>query len=176
MTLATQTAWIVNASPFIGLAKIGRLALLAGPGRTVLMPESVAREIEAGMENDAARTALAQIRSPQTNTLGVVILPRVAPNPRLAAFRLDAGEESVLSEALARADSLCVIDDRPGRTAGKVLGLDVTGTLGVLLQAVDGGRLTLLAPELRALQAAGLYLPQDDVLRGLLAGLGEPWP
>jgi hypothetical protein len=37
--------WVVNASPLIALAKIGRLELLQGPSRTLLVPEAVAAEI-----------------------------------------------------------------------------------------------------------------------------------
>lgn len=51
-------AWIVNAVPFIGLAKIGRLELLAKPGLEVFLPNIVYREIEAGPQADPAVLAL----------------------------------------------------------------------------------------------------------------------
>lgn len=47
--------WIVDSSPFIVLAKVGHLDLLAAPGRCVLVVETVAGEIEAGAESDPAR-------------------------------------------------------------------------------------------------------------------------
>lgn len=52
----------------------------------------------------------------------------------------------------------------------------LTGSVGVLALARAQGRLSALAPELRALQAAGLYLPRETVLRGLPADIGEEWP
>lgn len=173
-TLSAADPWIVNAAPFIGLAKIGRLELLhsaLAPGRGVFLPETVYREIGAGPAADPACRALANLTA-----LGITLLPPVTASACVTVFTLDAGEAAVLTEALARPGSLCVIDDGPGRRAAKALGLDVTGTVGVLWQSRQEGRLTALAPELRALQAAGLYLPNETALRGLLTAFGETWP
>ena len=171
--LSISTAWIVNAAPFIGLAKIGRLELLTGRGRTVFLPETVVREIKAGPLGDAAVKALDPVF---LTNLGIQILPMAASDLRLARFTLDAGETAVLTEDLARPGSVAVIDDGPGRAAGKTLGVTIRGSVGVLTLARRQGRLSALAPELRGLQAAGLYLPREDILRELLAGFGEQWP
>ncbi|WP_206059874.1 nucleotide-binding protein [Kocuria tytonicola] len=54
----------------------------------------------------------------------------------------NAGEASVL--AYARAHSCAVIiDDGAGRRAGLDAGVEVRGTLGLLTDAIRGGRLTL---------------------------------
>ena len=50
--------WIANASPIIALAKIDKLDLLLTPGRTLMIPEAVAREILQAPAQDAARRAL----------------------------------------------------------------------------------------------------------------------
>ena len=42
-----KDAWVVNASPLIALAKIGRLDLLRAAEREVIIPEAVAKEILA---------------------------------------------------------------------------------------------------------------------------------
>jgi len=49
--------WVVDASPIITLAKAGYLQLLEQLA-SVLVPEAVAREIEAGPAADPARKAL----------------------------------------------------------------------------------------------------------------------
>lgn len=41
--MSRPALWLVNASPFIGLAKAGHLPLLAAPGREWFLPEVVAR-------------------------------------------------------------------------------------------------------------------------------------
>lgn len=163
--------WIVNASPFIGLAKIGRLDLFTDRTRRVLLPHAVVEEIQAGEADDAATLAAGRL-----SDLGLAALPLIAPNPRLDVFRLDPGEAAVLTEALARPGSLAVIDDGPGRAAARALGVPLTGSLGVLIQARRDGRLPEIAPLVRGLRTAGIYLPRDADLRTLLATLGETWP
>ncbi|MEI7894108.1 MAG: hypothetical protein WCI05_13530 [Myxococcales bacterium] len=49
--------WVVNASPLIVLAKVGRLDLLCDAGREIVVPGAVAREVLAG-PNDAAGAAV----------------------------------------------------------------------------------------------------------------------
>ena len=51
--------WVVNSSPLITLAKVEQLPLLMGHGRQLLIPEQVAAEVMAGLEDDPARLALA---------------------------------------------------------------------------------------------------------------------
>jgi len=170
--------WIINASPLIGLVKINRLALLSRPERRLFLPEGVAREPEgvarevaAGPPDDPACQALQDL-----DKWDIQRLPATLRDARLSPFSLDAGEAAVLSAALARPGSRAILDDGPGRRAAMALGVSVTGTLGVLILAHDQGRIDALAPELRGLQDAGLYLPSEDFLRGLLAQKGEAWP
>ena len=54
-----KETWVVNASPLISLAKIGRLDLLRAAEREILIPEAVAQEILAGPAGDLASVALA---------------------------------------------------------------------------------------------------------------------
>jgi len=54
-----ESCWVVNASPIIALAKINRLDLLLRGSGTLVIPEAVVDEIQAGPVGDPARTALA---------------------------------------------------------------------------------------------------------------------
>ncbi len=159
---------IVDASPFIGLAKIGREDLLTLYSCPVLLPETVVREIEAGPRGDAARLALSHP--------WVQRWPDGVPSPALLGMRLDAGERAVLSLGLAHPGALLILDDGDGRRASRALSLPFTGTVGIALQARQTGRLAALAPLLRDLQNVGLYLPTDAQIQQLLAPLGESWP
>lgn len=173
MDASAPDIWIVNSSPFIGLAKVGRLGLLAALGRVVYLPETVVREVRAGEADDLAVRAAMPSRLAE---VGLGVLPAAPLEARLSAFRLDAGEAAVLTEALARPGSLAVIDDGPGRAAAVALGVSLTGTLGVLIRARRAGRLAALAPVIRDLKAVGIFLPGDAALRALLAPFGELWP
>ena len=55
---AVASEWVVNASPLITLAKVGRLDLLVGPGHTLVIPEAVHGEVLQGPDDDPARRAL----------------------------------------------------------------------------------------------------------------------
>ncbi len=171
--VSPPSVWIVNASPFIGLAKAGYLGVLAAPGRTVLMPDAVAREVAMGPPNDPAVTAL---MPSALVTAGISVLPPSPADPRITAYALDSGETAVLTEALARPGSAAVIDETRGRAAAVALGVPVTGSLGILVLARREARIAALAPAIRSLKAVGLYLPGEAYLRNLLAGVGETWP
>lgn len=163
--------WIVDASPFIVLAKVGRLDLLAAPG---LLAETVIGEIEAGPESDPARQALTpgSVWAQQVERAADVPVPAA-----VSAWNLDAGEEACLALALSLSASVLVIlDDSDGRRAAQALRLEFTGTVGVVLQARQTGRIPALAPILRALRDVGAFLPSDARLRSLLTTVGETWP
>lgn len=158
----------MDTSPFVGLAKVGRLDLLTAPTRQIWVADVVKREVLAGTSNDQAQEALRGGWGIRISTLSLL--------PVLAALNLDAGEAAVLSLALSQAGSVAIMDDSAGRAAAKALGVPVVGTVGVLLQAHQEGHLPLLAPVLRELQEVGLFLPRERLLTALLAGIGESWP
>ena len=73
-----------------------------------------------------------------------------------------------------RADQV-LVDDRPARKLARELGLDVIGTVGVLLAAKRHGLLPVVRPELDKLLKASFFLsPQlvDAIIRD--AGESEP--
>ena len=96
---------VANASPLIVLAQGGRLDPLRTAGDRVVLPTAVEREVfRPGLADPAARA----LRS-------LPWLEVVDPGPVPAvvrAQRLDAGEEAVLTWALAHPGTLAIIDDR----------------------------------------------------------------
>ena len=89
-----RETWVVNASPLISLAKIGRLDLLRAADRDVLIPAAVAEEILAGPAGDPASVALTARDLPDP----VPMASRV----EVVEWGLGAGETAVLSLALDR--------------------------------------------------------------------------
>jgi predicted nucleic acid-binding protein len=85
--------WVVNASPLISLARIGRLDLLEEPRHVLNVPEAVAKEVLAGPSSDPARQAL---------EAGFGGLPTSTPiDLRVVEWGLGAGE----TEAARRGSS-----------------------------------------------------------------------
>jgi predicted nucleic acid-binding protein len=65
-------------------------------------------------------------------------------------FNLQPGESEALALAVELADALLLVDDAQGRRAGRALGINYTGTLGVLLRAKAEGKLAALRPSPRS--------------------------
>ena len=168
MTQNTPDTAIVDASPLITLAKADLLDVLLAPTRRVWIVDTVAQEINAGPPSDPARRALQQGWGERHADVPVP--------PESAAWGLDAGEEAVLAFALATPGARAVLDDGDGRRAARALGVPCIGTVGIAAEARREGRLATLAPALRLLAQAGLYLPPDSVLAPVLAAAGEVWP
>lgn len=58
--MINKSIWVVNSSPIITLAKIGRLDLLISQNLKILVPEAVADEIASGPPDDPARLAISR--------------------------------------------------------------------------------------------------------------------
>jgi predicted nucleic acid-binding protein len=74
--------------------------------------------------------------------------------------------------ALARNDSICVLDDLAARNCAAVHKVPVIGTLGILLRAKIAGYIPTLKPEVDRLVCAGSML-SDQVIRVALELAGE---
>ena len=158
--------WVVNASPVITLAKIGRLDLLGDAG-DVVVPGPVAGEILAGPVSDPARRALEQGWGWRVEVDHVPVA--------VLEWGLGAGESSVLAWAISRPPSIAILDDGKARMCARTLGVPLLGTLGVVLRARREGKIPLVAPVLRKLQGAGLRLDERVIRAALKRIAGEEW-
>jgi predicted nucleic acid-binding protein len=158
--------WVVNASPIIALAKVGHLQLLLDLSKELFVPEAVVAEILAGPASDPAKLAL------EHGWEAKVVADRIAPE--LLEWGLGAGETAVLAVATDRKPATAVLDDAAARKCAKALGIEVMGTMGVILRARKKGFIPSAADALKALQAAGLRL-NDNMVRTVLKGIGEMW-
>jgi predicted nucleic acid-binding protein len=158
--------WVVNASPLITLAKIGRLDLLHSADQNLLIQTAVAKEILAGPANDPAFVGLSAGLLPEP----VLTSSRV----EVLEWGLGAGETAVLSLALDRL-ATAVIDDREARAAARSLGVRLIGTLGVVIRARLAGRIPSAASVIGELRRVGLRLDDALVREALRRFVGEDW-
>ena len=159
--------WVLNASPIITLAKIGRLDLLVGLVPEVCIPPAVFIEIMAGPEDDLGRRAL------ESGWGKRLAEPRI--HPEVLGWSLGAGETEVLSIALEKSGWTAVIDDATARACARSLGIPVIGTLGVVLRAKRRGLVASAAKIIRELRHAGLYIDDQFVRSVLKQVVGEDW-
>ena len=153
-----------NTSPLQYLHQIGQLELLPGLVPRIAVPTAVADKLAEG------RRLGLDLPVPETLTWVDVRRPRSEVVLPLAAD-LGRGETAVLALALESADAVVILDDSLARRHAEVLGLRLTGTLGVLLDAKRAGMVADVKSLIDELQALGFRLSghtRDAVLR--LAG------
>lgn len=127
---------VVNATPLISLALLGRLSLLKQMFEEVIVPLAVHEEVVVHGVGRPGSEALAA-----ADWLTVMpIDASVAIEPLLLG--LDAGELEVLLLARQITPDWVIVDERLARSVAFALGLPVKGTLGILLAAVLAGLLS----------------------------------
>lgn len=129
---------ISDTTPIISLIKIHRLDLLEKLFDEVLIPNAVFRELitNESFSNEAEevkKSAFLKI-SPVQNRQSIAILQAISG--------LDDGESEAIVLADEKKSDVLIIDERKGRMVAQKLGITITGTVGVLVQANNEGMIT----------------------------------
>jgi hypothetical protein len=149
---------IADASALICLRWVDQLSILPGLFGRIVMPPSAAAE---ATHRGSALPAWVDVRP----------LGR-APDPRVSAARLGAGETEVLSLGLELPGAWLILDDGEARALARELGLRMLGTAAVLVEAKRAGLLPLVRPVLDLLLAKGFRL-SPKVYELILKAAGE---
>lgn len=128
------------------LHQLAQLSLLPALVGRVIVPPAVVAELTVGRMQgmslpDPTDLEWVTVRRPA----GAAVLPLVTD--------LRPGETEVLALALESPDAVAILDDALARQVAETLGIRLTGTLGVLLNAKRSGLVTAVAPLLDHLQA-----------------------
>ena len=144
---------VINTGPIIALAAaLDDLQLLDSLYGTVHVPYEVAAEIRA---KGTAMFAVEQFNAAR----GLMIMDSaVATIPPLLRNSLDLGEASVIQYALDHEVPTVCIDEVAGRRVARLCGLELTGSLGILLRAKREGHPVLLATAIRRMKQRGIWL------------------
>lgn len=142
---------IVDTSPLQYLHQTRLLDLMPRLYSQILVPGAVAEELATG--------AAEGYDVPRVDTLPWVEVRRLEGRQLvLPAANLGAGEREVLTLAVEMPGSSVVLDDRWARHHARLLGVPVTGTLGILLKAKQRGLLESVRPVLERLSLLGFHL------------------
>ena len=152
-----------NTTPFIALASIGRLELLPKIFGKVHVAEAVIEECAEG-----GRALVPDLRQLDW------ILPVADDNDAALTvlFELDRGEKQTILLALKHKAGKVIIDEQIGRRTAEYLGLNVTGTLGVLAKAKTLALIDSFRDAALAMQQQGIYYNTPPIQR-LAQHLGE---
>lgn len=160
------TIVVSNTSPISNLALLGYLEVIAQLYQVVYIPEAVVRELRA---SSLVRPHLEA--SLQQGFLQQVPL-QDRQNVRLLQHILDDGESEAIALAQEQSADLLLIDERAGRTVAANLGLEITGVLGILLEAKTKTLLPRVEPLLTNLQAIGFRM-SPALVQTVLRSAGE---
>lgn len=111
---------VCNTGPILAVGKMGVLDLLPRLGLEIVFPRAVANELDAG--------AVAGFQVLRPAWIPVI---EHAQNPAFESS-LDPGEAAVLDLALTMGVKTVCIDEWRGRRVAHSVGLQVTGSLGIL--------------------------------------------
>ena len=160
-------SWVVNASPLIVFGKIGQLDLLTRLPQEIVVPQAVAIEIMMGPENDSARVAIEAER--------FRLVDVQEPSSELAAWDLGSGETAVLSYALANPGWTAILDDGAARKCAVTFGIDVKGSLAIVILAKKRGLISEAKQLVHTMQEVGLRLDERMIRQVLKETLNEDW-
>jgi len=135
----SERTLLVDASVWITLTVVGALEHLYALDGDIVVPAAVSDEVSG----EPARSALSNARTNET----VHVVP-IDQGVEDAAIQLGAepgsdpgGDSELLALAMERDDSIVISDDKPLRKTCKTLSIPVSGSIGVLLRAVERGDL-----------------------------------
>lgn len=152
---------VVNTSPLIALDRIGQLDILPRLFGNVIRPRSVVNELQAGKRIYGGTNALFHADW---------LITRDDPPEMMLRKELGAGETAVIALALRMKADLTILDDLAARNVAAELGLNVTGTLGLLLAAHRKGILKNPRLAFSALKDAGFRI-SDAMISSILADI-----
>jgi predicted nucleic acid-binding protein len=95
--------------------------------------------------------------------------------PELAAWDLGLGETAVLSYALANPSWTAILDDGAARKCAVTFGIDVKGSLAIVILAKKRGLIPQAKQLLHTMQEVGLQLDERTIRQVLKETLNEDW-
>ena len=160
-----MSEFISNTSPLLYLYRIDTLNWLSALCHEVRIPRAVARELSEGRQRGY------DVPDPQRYEWIQIADPGIIP---VEWLNLDVGEGelAVLALALERPDCTVLLDDRRARRIAHAAGLNVWGTLKILIEAKSQGLIERGAPHMDSLEGAGMWM-SDAIRARVLALVGE---
>lgn len=143
---------ISDTSCFIILSKIGELDLLHKVYDSIVTTLDIAVEFGEPLPD-------------------WIIIEKVVDSykQQLLEMQIDKGESSAIALALETPDSTVILDDYRARKIAAQLGVNYTGTIGVIVKAKIIGVITSIKPLLIKIKQTDFRLSADLELQALLA-------
>ncbi len=153
---------VINTTPLLSLlAGLGNLDVLPFLYSRVYVPFEVCQEILVGGKSSFGVDAFVRDTWLAKQTQPIKISP-------LLRNSLDLGEASVIELALQKNIPLVCIDETAGRRVARLSGLELTGTVGLLLKAKQKGYQLSVSEALQSMRSHGIWLSDKLVQLALM--------
>lgn len=146
---------IADASPLIALGAIGELDLLKQLYQNVFVTDIVEDEVHLELPSWITVSTVYDLTQFQ-----------------ILQLELDPGEASAIALCLENPGSKIIMDESKGRSVAKRLGINVIGTIGVIIKAKEQGLILSGRAVMEKLEEHGLWL-SEDLKKQVLARLNE---
>lgn len=146
---------VSDTSCFIALTNTGELSLLEKLYSQILTTSEVKEEFGEELPSWVE-----------------ILDPKDKQKQQLLEFQVDRGEASAITLALEISADTIILDDYKARVAAQKLGLEVTGTLGLMIKAKQEGVIDSIKPLLEKLQNTNFRL-SDQLIEEALRLAGE---
>ena len=156
---------IADTSVLYYLNQISLLELLPKLYGQITVTPEVLSELEAGAKQGLAVPNVKAMDCFSTQSITIPKFIDLIPD-------LGKGEASVLALAIELDNALLILDDLLARKVAHFEGLQITGTIGVMIRARKEGWLPELKPSLMKLAEAGFYL-SEHLFKHALYVVGE---
>lgn len=150
-----QNIILSDTSCLILLSKIDELQLLRLLYQKITITRIIADEFGEPLPE------WFEIKNPQNQTY-----------QKILEVSLDKGEASAIAFAVEQSDCLLIIDDLKGRKYAEQLGISVTGTLSIFLEAKRKGYLNSVSSILKKIRNTNFHITKE-LERKLLEKAGE---
>lgn len=135
---------IADTSCLIILSKIGELAILRKLYGEILITKTIQKEFGKKLPK-------------WINIAGIHDIER----QKILELQVDEGEASAITLALEYPDSTLILDDLKARKVAERLGINYTGTIGVIIKAKRGGIIPSVKNILNKIKKTNFRISED---------------
>lgn len=157
---------VCNATPLINFAVINRLDVLQATFGQIIIPQAVYDET-TGSGFPGSQFVLQAIAS------GWLQVSQSQPSAIAIPAELDDGEREAITLALETSEQQILLDEREARQIARSFGLQVIGTLGILLLAKNQQIIPQVQPLLDAMIDNAQYWVSATLYQQVLQQAGE---
>jgi predicted nucleic acid-binding protein len=86
---------------------------------------------------------------------------------RVLEMQIDKGEASAIALAIETPYSTVIIDDQKARKIAERLGMNITGTIGVIIKAKERGIIPAIRPYIEKIRSTTFHLSEEIELKAL---------